>query len=639
VLLVLLLALLLPLAATAAPKPKPKQPGHGKHLGHSKHQPVTPQPAPPAPEPAIDAALSAGLLSEALANPNRTFNVIVQGTDDQRTSEVKKEVASVEEGDGAIETFDVINGVTAGLTGEEIVELAQRGNVLAISEDAQVVLAGASELLNSTLWPFAVGAPHAWIGRDATANLPAIAVVDSGIEAGRADFGGRVVADVNLNSLRPSGRGDDRGHGTFVASIAAGSALGHYGIATRAPIVSLDVIDERGMALTSDVIAAADWIVENKNKHNIRVANFSLHTAKPTTFLFDPLNAAVERLWFNGVVVVTSAGNYAQDGARSDVVFAPGNDPFVITVGAVDINRTARTSDDYVGPWSAYGYTLDGFRKPELSAPGRYMVGAVPMTSTMALERPDKIVAPGYMQMSGTSFAAPVVSGIAAALLGKHPEWTPDQVKGALMLSANHLPRASGWSAGVGEVDLGRALKVATPPNPNLALNAFIATSADGERVFDAASWANAAKADASWANASWANASWANASWANASWANASWANASWANTAFVSASWANQAEADASWANASWANASWANASWANLVNGTASWANSTGGELSPEALVIDLPQLYREELELGLDLDGDEVIGDPAPIIEPLIETPVALDEPDTTDPLLP
>src|SRR5205823_6726424 len=134
-----------------------------------------------------------------------------------------------------------------------------------------------------------------------------------------------------------------------------------------------------------------------------------------------------------GVVVVAAAGNYGNLG--TGVPFAPADDPFVITVGAADINATNDQADDFAAPWSASGYTLDGFAKPELGAPGRYMIGAVPLSATLTAEQPTSIVGLGYMQFSGTSFAAPVVSGIAAELIALHPDWTPDQVKGALMLS------------------------------------------------------------------------------------------------------------------------------------------------------------------------------------------------------------
>jgi serine protease AprX len=236
----------------------------------------------------------------------------------------------------------------------------------------------------------------------------------------------------------------------------------------------------------------------------------------------------------------------------------------VITVGAVDIGNDGNTKNDVAAPWSAWGYTNDGFLKPDISAPGRYMIGACPQTATLCRSggQDPKLLPQGYVQLSGTSFAAPLVSGAAAVLLALHPDWSPDQVKGQLMLTASTLPNATRGSVGVGElnmkdaIDPGRAHDNTTPPNPNLALDAFVTGSANGP-AFDAASWASAARANASWNSASWASASWASASWSSASWNNASWASASWNN---------------ASWASASWRSASWASASWATAIAGLA-------------------------------------------------------------------
>jgi serine protease AprX len=357
-----------------------------------------------------------------------------------------------------------------------------------------------------------------------------------------------------------------------VAGIAAGDLQGKTGAAPGAKIVSLDVMDDHGMARTSDVIAAADWILANKAKYGIRVANFSLHSSVANSFRYDPLDKAVERLWFNNVVVVVASGNYGKPDGPSGVPFAPGNDPFVITVGASDTGKSVSTNDDLAAPWSAYGYTLDGFAKPDLAAPGRYMIGPVPVTSTLYTERADHVVEPGYMELSGTSFSAPIVSGVAALILGRHPEFTPDQVKGALMVGTKPMPQANGLSEGVGEVNAGRSIETLNPPNPNKALNAFIVTNPlTSARVFDAASWAARARADASWADASWADASWADASWSAASWADASWS--------------------DASWASASWADTALAAASWADLSLGSASWADNAGDEQpAPDAGGID-------------------------------------------------
>ena len=124
----------------------------------------------------------------------------------------------------------------------------------------------------------------------------------------------------------------------------------------------------------------------------------------------------------------------------------------MITVGAVDVNGSANTADDVSAPWSAYGYTPDGFAKPEIGAPGRYLIEQVPPQATLLTDFPGNVLdtAQGLLQLSGTSFAAAAVSGMAANLLGVHPTWTPDQVKGELMRSAVELAAAEPGSLGRG---------------------------------------------------------------------------------------------------------------------------------------------------------------------------------------------
>jgi serine protease AprX len=553
--------------------------------------------------PSFKAYTTPGLIAKAQAAPRATSDVIVVGAD-RPSGWLAKQMANFKSTKAKIrKQYRSINGVAARLTGSQILTLARNGHVASITYDSPVVLAGLS---NKQRWPFVSGVQQFWAGGSSAAT-PTIAVVDSGIDAGRADFGGRVVAQVNMTSLPGNSAGDGRGHGTFVAGIAAGSGDGYAGAAPASKIVSLDVMDDNGMAMTRDVIAAADWILANKDKYGIRIANFSLHSAQPNSFMFDPLDKAVERLWFSGVVVVTAVGNYGVAGQASGVPFAPGNDPFVITVGADDVDGSVSTNDDYAAPWSAYGYTLDGFAKPDIAAPGRYMVGPAPATSTLSLERPASIVAPGYIQLSGTSFAAPIVAGAAAQILATHPTWTPDQVKGALMVSARSAGDAAPLSVGVGIVDVAKAVALGSAPDANAALRPFVKAdpAGGGSPVFDAASWANAAKADASWASASWANASWSSASWSSASWASASWASASWAS---------------ASWCDASWSDASWAQASWASV-----SYADNAEGD------VIEAGGEWIEPAELEALLFGDVPVDDTEALVDPLASEPVTSTEP--------
>src|SRR2546425_1342874 len=196
-------------------------------------------------------------------------------------------------------------------------------------------------------------------------------MVDSGVQS-RSAFGNHIVASVNLSTLAGNtSLTDDRGHGTFVAGIAAGAAPDLAGAAPTAPIVSLKVMDANGVAKTSDVISACQWILDHKDQYNIRVANFSLHSSYSTNFYRDPLDRAVEKLWFGGVTVVAAAGNYGTVAGPSGVKYSPRNDPFVVTVGAADLGGTVSSSDDTGAPWSAYGYTNDGFYKPDVVATGR----------------------------------------------------------------------------------------------------------------------------------------------------------------------------------------------------------------------------------------------------------------------------
>src|SRR4029078_3104098 len=101
--------------------------------------------------------------------------------------------------------------------------------------------------------------------------------------------------------------------------------------------------------------------------NNSKSAISSLHAVTRASVLFDPLDQAVEKLWLSGIFVVAASGNYAHNGQASGVPYAPGNAPFVMTVGAADIGTTVATTDDTVAPWSAWGYTPDGFSKPDMA--------------------------------------------------------------------------------------------------------------------------------------------------------------------------------------------------------------------------------------------------------------------------------
>jgi subtilisin family serine protease len=157
------------------------------------------------------------------------------------------------------------------------------------------------------------------------------------------------------------------------------------------------------------------------------------------------------------------------------------------------------------------------------------MIMPVPMGATIPNAAPDRVVAPGYMWMSGTSFAAPVVAGAAAQIIARHPDWGPDQVKGALLLTSAYLPSVNWQAAGVGEVDGAAAAGLtSTPPNPNENLDAYVSTDPlTGQPTFNQAAWASAVSTNAAWSSAAWSSAAWASAAWASAAWASAAWSSA----------------------------------------------------------------------------------------------------------------
>jgi subtilisin family serine protease len=157
------------------------------------------------------------------------------------------------------------------------------------------------------------------------------------------------------------------------------------------------------------------------------------------------------------------------------------------------------------------------------------MIMPVPAGTTIPNKVPERVVQPGYMWMSGTSFAAPVVAGAAAQILARHPDWTPDQVKGALMLTSAYLPYADPQAGGVGEVDGAAAAGLPfTPPNPNENLYTFVSTDpTTGQPVFDQAAWASAVAGQAAWSSAAWSSAAWSSAAWSSAAWSSAAWSSA----------------------------------------------------------------------------------------------------------------
>jgi len=335
---------------------------------------------PPPVTPALDpiSLVDPALLNAASANPTATLHVIVQA------GSAETATAAVTTAGGHVRRqLSIIDGVAADVPGAALQTVAAAAGVDHVSLDGRVI-GSAFAPADPNLWYETAGVEPLWGSDLAPATLtPAIAVIDSGVEASRAaDFGARVVTQINLSSREPGATGDDFGHGTMVAGLAAGASSAYPGVAPLSKVISIRTADSNDESLVSDVVAAAQWVLENHAAYGIRVVNLSLLSGNPSSFLVDPLDQALEQLWFSGIVVVAAAGN---SGGPIRMDYAPASDPFIIVVGATETQGTADASDDTVAPFSAYGHSWDGFARPDLVAPGRYMVAPSPSAGSLSL--------------------------------------------------------------------------------------------------------------------------------------------------------------------------------------------------------------------------------------------------------------
>ena len=179
------------------------------------------------------------------------------------------------------------------------------------------------------------------------------------------------------------------------------------GVAPNANIVNLRVLDANGNGQESDVIAAIDEAIALKDKYNIRVINLSLGHPVYESFKLDPLCQAVEAAWKAGITVVVAAGNMGRDNSLGTLGYAtinsPGNDPYVITVGAMNAKNTPWRSDDKIASYSSKGPTLlDHVVKPDLVAPGNNVVSLLASPDcTIATEHPETLISASTYEKSG----------------------------------------------------------------------------------------------------------------------------------------------------------------------------------------------------------------------------------------------
>ena len=363
-----------------------------------------------------------------------------------------------------------------------------------------------------------------------------VAVVDSGITSFHPDFkvsptsqSSRIIASTKFGSFLTTE--DVYGHGTHVAGTIGGNgsaSSGKYkGVAPGVNLVNVKVSDDYGMTYESDLVDGLQWIYDNKDTYNIRVVNISLNSTVEQSYHTSPLDAAVEILWFNGIVVVVSAGNNGTADGPS-TLYPPANDPFVITVGATEDKGTPDLGDDNLAVFSAYGTTIDGFAKPDLVAPGRNIVAPLGGLLNIAFKlHPLHRVNDYYFRMSGTSMSAPVVSGAVALLLQDEPNLTPDQVK--YRLHGNRQQELelaiSASQSGAGYLDVYAAVYGTTTESANqgITVSQMLATGDD------AVAWGSVGWNSVGWNSVGWNSVGWNSVGWNSVGWNSVGWNSVGW--------------------------------------------------------------------------------------------------------------
>ena len=450
----------------------------------------------------------------------------------------------------------IVTGFAATIPSSALSNLISHPGVRAVTGDHQVV--PSSTLSETTAGPSvhreAIGSAAA-NADGLTGAGTTVAVIDSGI-ADVPAFDGRIrpvegsdgstQACVNLSS--ESGCADSFGHGTFVAGMV-------HSVAPEADLLSLKLSGRDGKSTVSRVLAALQWVIANRSAHGIDVVNLSLRSDSSFSYRLDPLNLAVEQVWANGITVVVAAGN---QGPGAGTIAKPGDDPWVITVGASDDHGTAATDDDTVVGFSSQGPTFaDGLAKPDVVAPGK-SVHSVRSPGSEADLRYPSFVDDDTRLGSGTSFAAPQVAGAAALLLQADPTASNDRIKFALMHTATAL--GTPMSAGRGTIDVQAALAAPAGlanqsnfhpilfPSGAPSLLDLLGTEYEGT----------------SWQGTSWQGTSWQGTSWQGTSWQGTSWQGTSWQGTSWQGTSWQGTSWQGTSWQGTSWQGTSWQGTSW---------------------------------------------------------------------------
>jgi serine protease AprX len=526
----------------------------------------------------LASALLVATLVRPASAPSLTFVPVVVHERTPATHSAEQLIEAV--GGRVTRPLPLIGGFAADVPADRLSMLGPDGPIAGMYVDGRIRMASIGteawdDLEPNLAWRKTIRLGQVPLGIDGSGVT--VAMIDTGVSHTQ-DLGDRVVARVDFT---PGGNGDDAyGHGTHLAGVIAGNGAASggkwRGVAPGAQLVSVKVAGPDGATDVSVVIAALQWVVTHRAQYGIKVLNLSFGTDSVQPYAVDPLNAAVERAWAAGITVVVSAGNRGPG-----TINKPGDDPFVITVGAADLKQTADRKDDEVAPFSSGGITQDGFAKPDLVAPGTTIVATRDAGSTIDSLHPDAVVDGDYFKGTGTSQASAIVSGVAALLYQANPSLRPGTVKSILMGSTF---RASQYRTGGGQglVDAAGAFQSINAGDwANVGLvRSLGAGSLEGSRGrFHVHTDLNhdgqldllVGEQDvlgAPWDSTSWSSTSWSSTSWSSTSWSSLISENSGWSSTSWSSTSWSGMYWSSNSWSSNSWSSTSWSSTSWSSVA-----------------------------------------------------------------------
>ncbi len=526
-------------------------------------------------------ALVAGLHGAAAPGPfaGRTVDVLVR----EVHAGAAAEHAVVALGGTVTRELPIVGGFAAKVPASAVPVLqGLPGVVSEVVPDGRVTFAGSygqGSGVASAVYPSVVGADQLWRA-GYTGGHVGVAVIDTGINA-TGDLAGKVVHSEDFSG---EGDGVDRfGHGTFIGGLIAGSGAASggavKGVAPDVDLISLKIAGKDGSADITHVMAALQWAVSFKDVYNIRVVNLSLGTDSRQDYRIDPLDAAVERAWRAGLVVVVSAGN---SGPGAGTINKPADDPFVVTVGAVRDATTPGLGDDSVASFSGTGPTAaNGLQKPDLAAPGTSVVSSRVPGSYVDNAFPSARVGTSYFKGSGTSFATAITSATAALVLNRTPSLTPDQVKARLVDTAREGPVTDASKVGAGWLD---AYAATTSDSTRAANQGLTPSTGAGSLQLSRGSLADNIQTGTvvdllghvlpvyscvsgllTAQNTLWDPLTYFNGDWTTSSWYTSSWYTSSWYTSSWYTSSWYTSSWYTSSWYTSSWYDSNWYAADWA--------------------------------------------------------------------------